>query len=202
MKRLNKSFGFDLDNTLIDYSGAVKEYCKIKRMNTCANIILLREQLGKNEESDYEWQLAQSWLYTEGLQFAQPAVGSFDLCSYLIQEGYQLYIVSHKTFYTPDFCGRVPLRDLATNWIKKSTIANYFEETNQIYYESTRDLKVKRIRELSLDYFVDDLEEVFTEPKFPVNTKCFLINKIYSQNPKVLCVATFKNIQEVITNDF
>ena len=38
--------------------------------------------------------------------------------------------------------------------------------------------------------------------EFPVNTKCFLINKIHSQNPKVICVATFKNIQEVITNDF
>lgn len=202
MKRLSKTFGFDLDNTLIDYSGAVKEYCKIKKINVCADIKTLREQLNLNELSDHQWQLAQGWLYTEGLQFAQPALGSIDLCNYLIQEGYRLYIVSHKTFYTPDFCGRIPLRDLATNWIKKSTIAKYFEETNQIYYEPTRDLKVKRICELSLDYFVDDLEEVFTEPEFPINTKCFLINKIHSQNPKVTCVATFKNIQEAITNDF
>ena len=202
MKTLNKNFGFDLDNTLIDYSEAVKEYCKIKSVDTCSNIRILREKLGKNGSSDHEWQLAQGWLYTEGLRYAQPGFGSTALCNYLTQKGYHLYIVSHKTSYTPDFCGRIPLHDLATNWIKKSAIANYFKKTDQIYYELTRELKIKRIRELSLNYFVDDLEEIFAEPEFPINTQGFLINKNKSQNSKVKCVANFKNIQEIIADDF
>ena len=199
---MNKSFGFDLDNTLIDYSGAVMEYCKIKKLDTCTNTRILKEQLSSNGVSDHQWQLAQCWLYTEGLKFAQPAIGSLDLCNFLIREGYRLYIVSHKTFYTPDFCGRIPLRDLATNWIKESIIANYFKENNQIYYEPTRGLKVKRIHELSLSYFVDDLEEVFAEPEFPLKTKGLLINKSDSLNPKVVCVANFRSIQEMIANAF
>ena len=92
---MRKSFGFDLDNTLIDYSAAVEEYCRINNLIPCTNIGMLRERLGKNSSSDLEWQLAQGWLYTEGLQFAEPGLGSIDLCSYLFQAGYKLYIVSH-----------------------------------------------------------------------------------------------------------
>ena len=199
---MRKSFGFDLDNTLIDYSAAVEEYCRIKSLIPCTNIGLLREQLGKNSSSDHEWQLAQGWLYTEGLRFAQPGLGSIDLCKYLIQEGYQLYIVSHKTSHTPDFCGNTPLHDLANNWIKKSAIANYFKEAEQIYFEPTRGLKVKRIRELALNYFVDDLEEVFKESEFPINTKSFLIYKSSAQNPKIKCVGDFSDIREILANGF
>jgi hypothetical protein len=123
---MKKSFGFDLDNTLINYSASVEEYCRIKNLIPCTNIGMLREQLGKSSFSDHDWQLAQGWLYTEGLRFAQPGLGSIDLCKYLIQEGYQLFIVSHKTSHTPYFCGSIPLHDIANNWIKKSAIANYF----------------------------------------------------------------------------
>ena len=199
---MRKSFGFDLDNTLIDYSAAVEEYCRIKSLIPCTNIGLLREQLGKNSSSDHEWQLAQGWLYTEGLRFAQPGLGSIDLCKYLIQEGYKLFIVSHKTSHTPDFCGNTPLHDLANNWIKKSAIANYFKEAEQIYFEPTRGLKVKRIRELALNYFVDDLEEVFKESEFPMNTKRFLIYKSSAQNSKIKCVGDFSDIREILANGF
>ena len=202
MNNIRKSFGFDLDNTLIDYSAAVEEYCRIKSLIPCTNIGLLREQLGKKSSSDHEWQLAQGWLYTEGLRFAQPSLGSIDLCKYLIQEGYQLFIVSHKTSHTPDFCGNTPLHDFANNWIKKSSIGNYFKETGQIYYEPTRKLKVKKIRELALNYFVDDLEEVFNESEFPINTKSFLIYKGSSQNSKVKCVSDFSDIKEILANGF
>ena len=199
---MRKSFGFDLDNTLIDYSAAVEEYCRIKSLIPCTNIGLLREQLGKNSSSDHEWQLAQGWLYTEGLQFAQLGLGSINLCKYLIQEGYQLFIVSHKTSHTPDFCGNTPLHDLANNWIKKSSIANYFKETEQIYYEPTRELKVKRIRELALNYFVDDLEEVFNESGFPINTKSFLIYKSSSRNSKIKCVSDFSDLKGILASGF
>jgi hypothetical protein len=199
---MSKSFGFDLDNTLIDYSAAVEEYCRIKTLTPCTNIGMLRERLRKNNLSDYDWQLAQGWLYTEGLQFAQAGLGSVELCGYLVQEGYKLYIVSHKTSHTPDFCGKIALHGLANNWIKKSVIANYFEEKDQIYYEPTRELKVKKIRELALNYFVDDLEEVFKESEFPVNTKRFLIYKNRTQIGKIECVRNFIDIKEAVTNGF
>ncbi len=199
---MRKSFGFDLDNTLIDYSVAVEEYCKIKNLIYCNNIVVLRERLRKNSDSDLEWQLAQGWLYTEGLRFARPGLGLSDLCEYLTHEGFRLFIVSHKTSHTPDFCGSTPLHDLASNWISNSKIAGYFKDPEQIYYERTRELKIMRIRELALNYFVDDLEEVFNESEFPIFTKSFLIYKSESQNPKLKCALNFSQIKEFIANGF
>lgn len=197
---MSKSFGFDLDNTLIDYSSAVKEFCKMNSLPPCNDIGMLKAMLRKFGNSDYDWQLAQSWLYTSGLEFAQPGVGSIDLISYLSKEGYQLYVVSHKTSHTPKFCGQIPLHDLAINWIRKSGLSDYFQDQQRIYFEPTRESKVRIIRNLSLDYFVDDLEEVFEEPNFPSHTKKFLIHKSESQNSTLKCVIDFNSIREILAN--
>lgn len=202
MKEIRKRFGFDLDNTLIDYSGAVKEYCRIKSLNHCSDVVMLRDQLRKNHASDQEWQLAQAWLYTEGLKFAQIGVGALNLCNYLNGEGYQLYIVSHKTSYTPIHSGRIALRETANNWISSSPIAKFFREKWQIYFEPTRILKVKRIQDLNLNYFVDDLEVVFNTPNYPSNTKNFLISTEVLQNSKFTCVRDFNSIREILANEF
>ena len=161
---------------------------------------MLREQLGKNGSTDYGWQLAQGWLYTEGLQFAKLSPGSFNLCNYLTQHGYQLYIVSHKTSHTPDYCGHIPLHNLANNWIAKSLISNYFIEPGRVYFEPTRKAKVKRIRELSLSYFVDDLLEVLLDEHFPPETtKVLLSNETYSNLPdEINAVSSFRLIKEIL----
>ncbi len=199
---MRKRFGFDLDNTLIDYSDAVKEYCRIKSLKLCDDVVKLRDELGKNRTSDHEWQLAQAWLYTEGLKFAQIGVGALNLCSYLNDEGYQLFIVSHKTSHTPDYCGSIELREVANNWIKSSPIAEFFKEEQHIYFEPTRILKIKRIQDLCLNYFVDDLEVVFNSPDFPIKTINFLISKAIFQNSKFTCVRDFNSIREILANGF
>ena len=199
---MRKRFGFDLDNTLIDYSGAVKEYCRIKSLNLCSDVVMLRAELGKNRTSDHEWQLAQAWLYTEGLKFAQIGEGALNLCNYLNDEGYQLYIVSHKTSHTPNHCGRIALHQVANNWISSSPIAEFFNEEQQIYFEPTRISKIRRIQDLCLNYFVDDLEVVFNSPDFPINTKNFLISTGELQNSKFTCVRNFNSIREILANGF
>lgn len=199
---MGKSFGFDLDNTLIDYSEAVAEFCRINSLPLCNDIGKLKVMLRKFSDSDHEWQLAQSWLYTSGLEFAQLGLGSIDLISYLSQKGYHLYIVSHKTSHTPKFCGQIPLHDLANNWIRKSALSSYFRDPERIYFEPTRKAKIGVIRKLSLDYFVDDLEEVFEDPNFPSHTKRILIYKRGSQNSTLKYVIDFKSIREILANGF
>ena len=199
---MGKSFGFDLDNTLINYSEAVAEFCRINSLPLCNDIGNLKVMLRKFSDSDHEWQLAQSWLYTSGLEFAQLGLGSIDLISYLTQKGYHLYIVSHKTSHTPKFCGQIPLHDLANNWIRKSALSSYFRDPERIYFEPTRKAKIGVIRKLSLDYFVDDLEEVFEDPNFPSHTKRILIYKSGSQNSTLKYVIDFKSIREILANGF
>ena len=194
-------FGFDLDNTLINYSQAVQEYCKISRISDVRTIDGLRSTLRRQDSAGYLWQTAQSWLYTEGLQFAVPNTGAEALCRYLKLNKYELFIVSHKTTHSPDFAGHKPLHELATKWIMDSPLSVYFTEASSVYYEPTRESKVARIRSLKLNLFVDDLEEVFREAGFPSFTRSFLLGKTFTDISNLRCIDTLSNIQEILENE-
>lgn len=194
-------FGSDLDNTLIDYSASVVEYCKQQKLGYCSDIRKLKKYLYELDALGYLWQRAQGWLYTEGLKFAKESEGSVSFCEFLTSINYKLFIVSHKTLYTPEFCGKKPLRRLAMNWIENSNFKTYFREPYQICFESTRELKVNRIRDLSLNYFVDDLKDVFLENEFPRGTKKFLIFEKDLQDIQINCAPTFRHIIEHLLNE-
>jgi hypothetical protein len=193
-----KRFGFDLDNTLIDYSNSVQEYCSHKGLVECKTIDSLRTLLRESDKTGRLWQLAQGWLYTDGLSYARPGQGAVELCEFLRNSNFELLIVSHKTTHTPVFCGQKPLREIATKWIKSGDLANYFLDNEKIYYEATRASKVERIQKLKFNYFVDDLVEVFQEPGFPKDVTSFLLSGAVSELTWVQNVASLNAIKELI----
>ena len=201
MNAAPKRFGFDLDNTLIDYSDAVQEYCSNKGLNECKTLDGLRSLLRGSDKSGRLWQLAQAWLYTDGLSYARPGQGAVELCEFLKNSNIELMIVSHKTSHTPDFCGQKPLREIATKWISGGDLANYFLGNEKIHYEATRALKVERIRKLNFNYFVDDLVEVFQEPGYPKDVSSFLLSRTGSELTWVQNVTSLKAIQGIIENE-
>jgi hypothetical protein len=84
--------------------------------------------------------------------------------------------VSHKTeygHYDPD---RVNLRKAALDWMATQGLFDgvHAVPPQNVYFGSTREEKLKRIAALSLTHFIDDLEEVLTDPGFPPNTKRIL----------------------------
>ena len=198
MKISKKKFGFDLDNTLINYTDAAQAYSRLNNLEMCKDIISLRSLLNLNDPTGRKWQEAQSWIYTEGLSFAYPNSGAKELCSYLKSNNYELQIVSHKTTHTPDFCGKKPLQNLATKWIRDSELSGYFLNEKVIHYEVTRVNKVKKIKALNLNYFVDDLAEVFLEPEYPKETISFLIYGNNINIPWVQKVSSLFDIKEII----
>ena len=198
MKNPNKSFGFDLDNTLIDYSISAQIYSKSNNLEICEDITSLRSLLKTNDPTGRKWQEAQSWIYTEGLSFAYPNTGAKELCSYLESNNFKLQIVSHKTTHTPKFCGEKPLRSLASQWIKESELSIYFSDEEMIHYELTRVNKVKKIKVLNLNYFVDDLLEVFTEHEYPKEINSYLICSYDIDIPWVKKISSLLDIKEII----
>jgi hypothetical protein len=198
LKNPNKSFGFDLDNTLIDYSISAQIYSKSNNLEICEDITSLRSLLKTNDPTGRKWQEAQSWIYTEGLSFAYPNTGAKELCSYLESNNFKLQIVSHKTTHTPKFCGEKPLRSLASQWIKESELSIYFSDEEMIHYELTRVNKVKKIKVLNLNYFVDDLLEVFTEHEYPKEINSYLICSYDIDIPWVKKISSLLDIKEFI----
>jgi hypothetical protein len=201
LKASSRRFGFDLDNTLIDYSNSVREYCDLNNLEECKTTNDLRLLLRASDTSGRRWQEAQSWLYTEGLNFAHPGFGAVELCEYLRSNEFELKIVSHKTTHTPDFCGGKPLREAASKWVANGELSIYFQDTKKIYFESSRALKISRIQSLDLNYFVDDLKAVFEEPNFPKEVTSFLLQDTVHELPWVQSISSLNELQEIIENE-
>jgi hypothetical protein len=164
--------GLDLDNTLIDYSVSARVYAERLNIGEIYDLDSLRNAL--RTRSDQNWQEAQAWIYTLGLKYATPAYGWFDFLLNLVKSKSNMYIVSHKTRFTPDEYGRIDLHYFAQNWLEENLNIHEIGEIKGVFFESSRKDKIERISVLSLDYFVDDLIEVLENPKFPIKTRKFL----------------------------
>jgi len=170
---LNKTrIGLDLDNTLIDYSLTAKVYAKANNLAGISDLPSLRDKM--RQKSDREWQKTQAWIYTKGLKFARPAEGWPEFLKMASNGDWDLFIVSHKTRFTPKNYGQLDLQSFATNWLNEILKLKEIAEIRGVYFESTREEKISKISELGLDYFVDDLLEVFEDAKFPLTVKKIL----------------------------
>ena len=171
-----RRFGFDLDNTIIDYKISVEKYCLYAKLPKQENIKSLRSFLRTIDPSDLKWQEAQSWIYTDGLEYAKLNEGIEDLCIYLQSKNISVSIVSHKTNKTQDRFGGRDLLNPIVNWIRISKIKEFFNVNENIYFLPTRDAKIQKIDQLHLNWFVDDLLEVLLDRNFPIYTTKYLLS--------------------------
>jgi hypothetical protein len=196
-----RRFGFDLDNTIIDYGISVEKYCLSAKIPKQEKITNLRSYLRRIDPSDLKWQEAQSWIYIDGLQYAKLNEGLEDLCAYLLSKNIGVFIVSHKTNKTQDRFGGRDLFSPAVNWIQHSNIKNFFDINENIYFMPTRDAKIQKIEQLDLDWFVDDLLEVLLDKNFPPHTTKYLLadEEIPELSANIDVVGNFSLIKEKLT---
>lgn len=196
-----RRFGFDLDNTIIDYGISVEKYCLNAKIPKQEKITNLRSYLRRIDPSDLKWQEAQSWIYIDGLQYAKLNEGLEDLCVYLLSKNIGVFIVSHKTNKTQDRFGGRDLFSPAINWIQHSNIKNFFDINENIYFMPTRDAKIQKIEQLDLDWFVDDLLEVLLDKNFPPHTTKYLLadEEIPELSANIDVVGNFSLIKEKLT---
>lgn len=193
--RSTNLIGFDLDNTLIDYSKSVYIFTEENKLSSCSTIDELRQLLKRDEIVSPEWIQAQSWIYTKGLKYAQIANGALDLIDSLVEDKFKVFIVSHKTNYCILDNIQIQLRANALTWIQNSRLSEYFKYNRNLFFEQTRYAKVERIGRLNLNYFVDDLEEVFLERNFPTETVKFLFNSSKNFKRDIISILNFDQIK-------
>ena len=171
---IRKIIGLDLDNTLIDYSKSIEIYSKKYLGTSYSNVIQIRNAL-KNQGLDIEWQVAQSWIYTEGLSYAHLGEGAVELLDVSLQNSIPIHIISHKTANTPKEFGSLDLRNPAKAWIRRN-LESYGIDLSHVHFESTRAEKIERIKKMKITHFVDDLIEVLTDRQFPKTVMKYLYN--------------------------
>ena len=100
---------------------------------------------------------------------------------------YKVFIVSHKTVNGHFQPRSILLRDLEKNFLIKNKILNSNKinlSKNQIFFCDNIDNKISKIKELNLDYFIDDLFLVLNHNNFPSKTTKILFNNLPNKKIK------------------
>lgn len=171
--------GIDFDNTMINYDAVFVGAAK--RGGLIGSAVpgrkhAVRDAIRKLPDGEITWRRLQGQVYGKGIAEAAMASGFKAFLKRCRIEECVVVIVSHKTeygHYDPD---RVNLRKAALDWMAAQGLfdGDYGISQGSVYFESTRAEKLGRIAVLGLTHFIDDLEEVLTDPDFPPDVKRIL----------------------------
>jgi hypothetical protein len=196
-----KRFGFDLDNTIIDYSHSAIRYSELNSLKSISSVRELKTLLNQADASTIEWNRAQGWIYTVGLEFARLSTGILEFIYWLRQSEYELSIHSHKSKKTPRSSGELDLHSPMVKWLQESKLINYVDFNSALHFYETQDLKIIGLQNARIEYFVDDLVDIFRNPKYPSDVKSFLIPPSPEQPTWVYGVHSFEEIKELLINE-
>lgn len=182
--------GIDLDNTLACYDNLFRNVAI--EWNLLPPTFLggkreLRDTLRQRPGGEGDWLRLQAEVYGPRMIDAQLIEGALYFAQACRRRGADLYVISHKTQFAAANPGKFDLHRAALAWMEAH---DFFERdgfglsTKQVFFEPTRSVKCQRIQALGCSHFVDDLEEVFYEPEFPLQVERFLLHRGSGHPPR------------------
>lgn len=195
-----KVIGIDFDNTLINYDEVFFNHALSLNLigpETNKNKKDVRDKIRLLTDGEIIWQKIQAFVYGQGIAQACLNEGVETFLKTCAQQEIKVYVISHKTEYSPFDAHKINLRQVALDWMK----ANGFNKA-QVYFESTRAQKIERIKSLKCTHFIDDLPEVFLEDGFPSGTKKILYAPGFEAPPRddIAVAGSWKKIHEYFFN--
>ena len=175
-----KLIGIDFDNTIVNYDQVLNQ--------TARDLGLIRQEIlkGKKNVRDHiralpdgemAWRRVQAIVYGQRMDEAVLIAGVKSFIQTCRASRIPLFIVSHKSVHASADPEKINLRDAALQWMKAQKFFDKngmsFSSAN-VFFESTREEKIKRIVSLRCTHFIDDLEETFLETIFPGNIERLL----------------------------
>jgi len=156
--------GLDFDNTLIKYDELFYKVAREKGLikeNFIKDKIKIRDFL-RSEGKEDEWTIMQGEVYGPRINESLPFDHMFDVLSSLKEKGVNMCLISHKT-KTPYSGEPHDMHSAALGWLEEQ---GFFDEdklawkSDNIFFEVTKEKKIRRIKELKCDYYLDDLPEI------------------------------------------
>lgn len=194
--------GIDFDNTIAGYDDIFTEIAKRKAIisdDFCGDRLQLRKLIRSLEGGEKEWMSIQGQVYGKYMDEAKLIDGVDNFLRHCYHSDIEVFIVSHKTefgHYDPE---RIHLRSCATTWLEAKGFFDregYNLSRDHVFFESTREAKIRRIHSLGCTHFIDDLDLILTHPNFPEATQRFLLDR-YHHAPASESYGTYHNWDEI-----
>ena len=122
-----KKIGIDLDNTIISYDGVFQLAAKkfgLFDNNNCLSKESLRNQIRNQKNGEMKWQKLQGYVYGEGINEAVLFPGVYRFLWRCKERNIDVEIVSHKTEYGHFDEDKIPLREVALQWMNSKGFFN------------------------------------------------------------------------------
>jgi hypothetical protein len=131
---------------------------------------LVRDALRALPEGELKWRRLQTHCYGPGMCDARLMEGVQDFLARCKRSRVPVWVVSHKTEFANFGEPTVNLRAAALDWMEQQDLLAFERfgiERERVFFEHTREEKIRRIGALGITHYVDDLEETFREKSFP-----------------------------------
>jgi hypothetical protein len=181
--------GIDFDNTLIDYDRVFLEAARERGLvprDFAGSKKAVRDAIRLLPDGEPDWQRLQGYVYGAGIGGAVPFPGAREFLLGCARAGIATFIVSHKTRFGHYDPTRVDLRQAARDWMGAQGFLEVVP-ADRLYFEDDRANKLARIGALGCTHFIDDLEEVFTDPLFPAGVRRILLAERGADSCDLLC---------------
>lgn len=192
--------GVDFDNTVVCYDNlfhkiGLKKGIVPAKVPPIKNEI--RNYLRKHGKED-AWTELQGYVYGPGILDAKPFDGVVDFFVHCKKHKNKVYIISHKTLY-PFLGSKYNLHKYAHKWLEQQGFydsAKIGLAKKNVFFELTKEEKLKRIVKQKCTHYIDDLPEFLSEHKFPkgVNRILFDPNKKYHNKVDFECVVSWREL--------
>jgi hypothetical protein len=199
--------GIDFDNTIVCYDEVFVRTAKAEGLiphDFRGGKAGVRDFIRSLSGGEEKWQRLQGRVYGEQMEGASPFEGVTGFLSRCRQRAdATVFIVSHKTEFGHFDASGTNLREAARAWMVRHGFfvkGGFNLSADDLYFESTRDDKIERIAQLGCTHFIDDLEEVLGDPRFPAGVRRILFLNGRSDRPAVnyeVC-ADWQEIEEAV----
>jgi len=201
--------GIDLDNTLVCYD-------ELFHLAACEEGLIhpslprnkekIRHAIRLLPEGESRWTRLQAIVYGPRIDGATLFRGGGVFLRHCAKSRIRTRIVSHKTRFTTLDGKQVDLRQSSLQWLEaKGFFSDFGLSRGDVFFESTRAEKIRRIRALGCTHFIDDLAQVFTEDAFPRKTQKLLFSPHGAAFPgdaaPALTFASWREIDRFFFND-
>ncbi len=172
--------GIDLDNTLICYDQAFLRVGKEEGLlpaSFVGNKAAVKRALLAERPDGYLWESLQGLVYGRRIDAAMLFDGVAGFLGMCRDQAEIVAVVSHKTERAHHDPHLTDLRVAALKWMEENRffdVAGLGLHRGNVYFEGTRDEKVRRIGALGCDLFVDDLADVLAHVEMPSDCRKIL----------------------------
>ncbi|MDC3193528.1 hypothetical protein OAU31_03830 [Alphaproteobacteria bacterium] len=163
--------GIDIDNTIICYDDAFPVLAQKTGFDVPFSANKQEVRAWFHERGLHnEFTLLQGKVYGRNISMAHVFEGVQSFLAEAIGRNYEVFLVSHKTKY-PIKGEKLNLHEATLAFLSDQHIVGEQQSNSipfdNVYFEPTLEFKVKKIVDLKLDYFIDDLLTILNHEKFP-----------------------------------